>query len=153
MAGVAGAAGFATGQAGALDQGGFCECRQSVDEGGVGVGDGGAEIEGNTEAMGEFGVFDVEFHQGFEMVEPEFRLVAVIFSEKAAYVKYSQVDLGDAADSIFGYYNMESNRMVMYDLAGLAVNRPGRSVGVSHFNQFLASPNAPGTVPIGDHRD
>ncbi|MGA2257526.1 MAG: DUF1570 domain-containing protein [Thermoguttaceae bacterium] len=85
-------------------------------------------------------------HQGFEIVEPEFRLVAVIFSEKASYVKYSQKELGDAADSIFGYYNMESNRMIMYDLAGVAVNRPGRTVGISQINQFLASPNAPGTV-------
>ena len=65
--------------------------------------------------------------QGFEMVEPEFRLVAIVFSDKASYVKYSQKDLGDAADSIFGYYDMESNRMIMYDLAGVAANRPGRS--------------------------
>jgi len=84
--------------------------------------------------------------QGFEMVDPEFRLVAIVFSDKASYIKYSQKDLGDAADSIIGYYNMESNRMIMYDLAGVAVNRPGRSVGLSHINQFLASPNAPGAV-------
>lgn len=31
--------------------------------------------------------------QGFEMVEPESRLVAIIFSDKASYVKYSQKDL------------------------------------------------------------
>jgi hypothetical protein len=55
--------------------------------------------------------------------------VAIIFSDKASYVKYSQKELGDAADSIFGYYNMESNQMIMYDLVGMAVNRPGRSVG------------------------
>ena len=35
--------------------------------------------------------------QGFEMVEPEFRLVAVVFSDKASYVKYSQKELGNAA--------------------------------------------------------
>ena len=80
------------------------------------------------------------------MVDPEFRLVAIIFSDKASYVKYSQKELGDAADSIFGYYNMESNRMIMYDLAGVAANRPGRTVGICQINQFLASPNAPGTV-------
>jgi hypothetical protein len=84
--------------------------------------------------------------QGFEMVEPEFHLVAIVFSDKASYVKYSQKELGDAADSIFGYYHLESNRMVMYDLAGVAVHRPGRSVGPSQINQFLASPNAPGAV-------
>jgi hypothetical protein len=85
-------------------------------------------------------------NQGFEMVEPDFRLVAVIFSEKATYVKYSQKDLGDAADSIFGYYNMESNRMIMYDLVGVAAARPGRSVGIAQLNQFLAGPTASGMV-------
>ncbi len=84
--------------------------------------------------------------QGFEMVEPEFRLLAVVFSDKASYVKYSQAELGDAADSIFGYYNMESNRMFMYDLMGTAGNRSGRSGGTTHLNQFLTSPNAYGAV-------
>jgi len=85
-------------------------------------------------------------HQGFQMADPEFRLVAVVFSEKAAYVKYSQKELGDAADSIFGYYNMESNRMVMYDLAGVAMQVPGRTIGAAQIKLFLDSPNAPGTV-------
>ena len=67
--------------------------------------------------------------RGFEMAEPEFRLVAIIFSDKAAYVTFSQKDLGNAADSIFGYYNMESNRMVMYELAGVTVNGPRRATG------------------------
>ena len=55
-------------------------------------------------------------------------------------------DLGDAADSIYGYYNMESNRMIMYDLAGVAASRPGRTVGLAQINQFLAGPNASGMV-------
>jgi hypothetical protein len=84
--------------------------------------------------------------QGFEMVEPEARLVAVIFADKASYVKFSRKELGEAADSIYGYYNMESNRMIMYDLAGMAMHRPGRSVGTIHINQFLASPAAAGQV-------
>ncbi len=84
--------------------------------------------------------------QGFEMVEPEFRLVAIVFSDKASYVRYSQKDLGDAADSIFGYYNMESNRMYMYDLVGAAANRPAHSGSINHISQFLASPNAYGAV-------
>ena len=95
--------------------------------------------------------------QGFELAEPEFRLVAIIFSDKAAYVKYSEKDFGDDASSTYGYYNMESNRMVMYDLVGVAVNRPGRSMGISQINQFLANPNAPGRGfhdrPRGDAPD
>lgn len=84
--------------------------------------------------------------RGFQMGDPEFRLVAIIFADKPSYVKYSKKELGDAADSIFGYYNMESNRMIMYDLVGPAVTRPGQSVGPSHISQFLASPNAYGAA-------
>ena len=84
--------------------------------------------------------------RGFEMAEPEFRLVAIVFSDKPSYVRYSQKDLGDAADSIFGYYDMESNRMIMYDLAGVAVAHPGRSVGMSQMKEFLDSPGAAGAV-------
>ena len=36
--------------------------------------------------------------------------------------------------------------MIMYDLVGVAVNRPGRTLGLAQINQFLASPNAPGAV-------
>jgi hypothetical protein len=84
--------------------------------------------------------------QGFEMVEPQFRLVAVIFADKPSYVKYTTKDLGDDADTIYGYYHMESNRMIMYDLAGVAMHRPGRSVGSRHIEEFLATPSASGQV-------
>ncbi len=84
--------------------------------------------------------------QHFDLVEPEFPLVAIIFSNKASYVKYSKDDLGDAADSIFGYYNMESNRMIMYDLVGVAQNLAGRSGGIAQINQLIASSNSPGMV-------
>jgi hypothetical protein len=80
------------------------------------------------------------------MADPEFRLVAIVFADKAAYVRFSQKDLGDSADSIIGHYNMETNRMVMYDLAGVALGRSGRNGGLAQINQFLASPSAPGAV-------
>ena len=84
--------------------------------------------------------------QGFELTDPEFQLVAVVFGDKPSYVRYAQKDLGDAADSIFGYYDMESNRMTMYDLAGVEMGRSGRNVGEAQIRQFLASPDAPGAV-------
>jgi hypothetical protein len=89
-------------------------------------------------------------HQGFEMAKPEVRLVAVVFADKASYVKYSEKLLGDAADSIFGYYEPETtNRITMYDLTdtGVAGPAPSRRVGpATRIAQFLASPNAPGAV-------
>jgi hypothetical protein len=84
--------------------------------------------------------------QGIELVEPQFRLVAIIFADKASYVKYSSKELGDAADSIIGYYNMDTNRMVMYDLVGASMQRSGRSFGDMHIRQFLASENAAAAV-------
>jgi hypothetical protein len=89
-------------------------------------------------------------HQGFELSKPEFPLVAVVFADKASYVRHSEKTLGNAADSIFGYYEPEtSNRITMYDLTdpGVAAAAPPRRVGPStRIAQFLASPNAPGAV-------
>jgi hypothetical protein len=89
-------------------------------------------------------------HQGFEMAKPEVRLVAVIFANKASYVKYSEKALGDAADSIIGYYELDpSNRIIMYDLTDPGVNGPEQSkrVGPSaRIAQFLANPEAVNAV-------
>ena len=63
-------------------------------------------------------------HQGFELVEPEFPLVAVVFADKASYVKYSQKELGDAADSIFGYYNLDQQPHDHVRPDGRGVRRP-----------------------------
>ena len=88
--------------------------------------------------------------QGFEMTKPEVRLVAVVFADKASFVRYSERTLGDAADSIFGYYEPETtNRIIMYDLTDPGVAGPARPnrVGPSaRIAQFLANPNAPGAV-------
>ncbi len=87
--------------------------------------------------------------QGFELAKPEFPLVAVVFADKASYVRYSEKTLGDAAESIFGYYEPETtNRIIMYDLTDLGVAAaPQRRMGpATRIAQFLASPNAPGAV-------
>ena len=55
-------------------------------------------------------------------------------------------DLGNASDSIFGYYDMETNRMTMYDMSGVAAERPSRGGVRSQMTQFLASPNAPASL-------
>ena len=89
--------------------------------------------------------------QGFTLADPEFRLVAVVFADKASYVRYSEKTLGDSAESIFGYYEpATTNRIIMYDLTDQGVAQPtgrnGRGGGMARISQFLASPNAPGAV-------
>ncbi len=50
--------------------------------------------------------------------DPKMPLVALIFADKTSYKRYAGQSLGDAANSIVGYYNLQTNRIVMYDLTG-----------------------------------
>ncbi|KKK56184.1 hypothetical protein LCGC14_3067080, partial [marine sediment metagenome] len=86
--------------------------------------------------------------KGFELSEPEFPLVAVIFADRASYTKFSQPELGDAAGSIVGYFSLRTNRMSMYDLTGVesAGRRPRRGNSSSQINQILSRPEAAQTV-------
>ena len=90
-------------------------------------------------------------HRGFEPGEPEFPLVAVVFADKRSYAKFSKNELGDAAESIVGYFNLATNRMIMYDLTGTAGGHPGgarasRAGTAAAVNQILAAPEATQTV-------
>jgi len=82
--------------------------------------------------------------KGFELSEPEFPLVAVVFAEKNSYLKHSQPALGEAAGEIIGYFNLRTNRMTMYDLTGIeALARFRRQRGtIGQINQILARPEA-----------
>lgn len=87
-------------------------------------------------------------HKGFDLAEPEFPLVAVIFADKQAYLKFTRADLGDAGESIVGYFNLATNRMTMYDLTGAAsASRPSVHISTgAQINQILARPEALQTV-------
>lgn len=80
--------------------------------------------------------------------EPRFPLVAIVFSNKASYLAYGQRDIGDAAGSMLGYYNMNTNRMVMYDLTGVDGAVPAGQRVSTHIliNQILSQPQSERTV-------
>jgi hypothetical protein len=84
----------------------------------------------------------------FELREPQFPLVALVFADRESYAAYARGELGDAVESIIGYYNLKSNRMTMYDLTGIqALRRPGdRRGSAAEINQMLARPDAERTV-------
>ncbi len=85
--------------------------------------------------------------KGFELEQPEFPLVAVVFADKQSYLKYTRPDLGDAGESIIGYFGLTTNRMTMYDLTGVeAQGRNGRGRSMAQINQVLAQPDAQRTV-------
>jgi hypothetical protein len=80
--------------------------------------------------------------KGFELTEPEFPLVALVFADRPSYRKFAKRDLGDVPDSVIGYFGITSNRMTMYDLTG--IQPQGRRYGntTAQINQFLAQPEA-----------
>lgn len=87
-------------------------------------------------------------NSGWDLPEPPQRLVALVFDGPAAFQRYSEPELGDAAAAMMGYYNMRTNRVTMYDLTGLDGTRQSQR-GVSsaaHINQILQRPEAERTV-------
>ncbi|MCC6123614.1 MAG: DUF1570 domain-containing protein [Pirellulales bacterium] len=86
--------------------------------------------------------------KGFTLKEPEFPLVAIVFADRAAYLKFSKSELGDAGEAIVGYYSLTSNRMTMYDLSGVenGGGPRGRGSTMAQINQILAQPQALQTV-------
>jgi len=79
--------------------------------------------------------------RGFELKDPEFPLVAIIFADHARYLEYSRPEVGDVGDAVIGYFSLRTNRITMYDLTG--VGAAGSPARVQH---FLAQPDTPRTV-------
>jgi len=86
--------------------------------------------------------------KGFELSEPEFPLTAIVFADKQSYVDFSRPEVGDAVETIIGYYSLRTNRMVTYDLTGIeSLSRYGvRRSTSSQINEFLRRPEAFRTV-------
>ncbi len=84
----------------------------------------------------------------FNLREPEFPLVAIVFGDQAQYAAHAKKELGEAANSVIGYYNLQTNRMTMYDLTGTAgIRQPGdRRSNAAQINQLLSRPEAERTV-------
>src|SRR6056297_1633974 len=55
-------------------------------------------------------------NQGWELEEPRFPLVGLVFADRESFVRYAQPELGDSVKGIIGYYNLETNRMTTYDM-------------------------------------
>lgn len=85
--------------------------------------------------------------KGFELHEPEFPLVALVFADVDSYAAYSASETGGTG-AIIGYYSLARNRVAMHDLTGVqAVRKPGgRRSNANEINQMLARPEAERTV-------
>ncbi len=91
--------------------------------------------------------------KGFTLHEPQGPLVAVVFADRESYARYARGELGDAVESIIGFYSLRSNRMTMYDLTGIqSLRRAGDKRGSpAEINQMLARPEAELTVATVIH--
>ncbi len=82
--------------------------------------------------------------RGWELQPPPMPLVALVFDGQERYLQYASSEIGPAAQSLFGYYSMKTNRIAMYDLTGadeLKRLRP-RLPNTTHLNLLLAQPEA-----------
>ena len=82
--------------------------------------------------------------KGFDLAPPEFPLVAVVFADQRGYAAYGRPEVGDAISAIIGYYSLQSNQMVMYDLTGsqTAGAGSGQRGSPAQINHILAQPDA-----------
>ena len=80
-------------------------------------------------------------HRGLKLEEPQQPLVAVVFDSRDSYAGYARPELGDAVGSIIGYYNLQNNRVAMFDLTSTSVH--GRRLGTAaQINAALSRPEA-----------
>jgi Protein of unknown function (DUF1570) len=91
--------------------------------------------------------------KGIKLQEPEFPLVAVVFNSRKSYAEYARAELGEAAESIIGYYSLRTNRITMYDLTGIEALRgeDGRRGSPAQINRMLARPEAEQSVATVIH--
>lgn len=87
--------------------------------------------------------------RGIELTDPVLPLVALVFDGKESYLRHVRPELGEAANSIVGFYSPMSNRVSMYDLTGVEEVRRltgDRSRSLAHINQILSQPEAGANV-------
>ncbi|MBN2294493.1 MAG: DUF1570 domain-containing protein [Pirellulales bacterium] len=84
--------------------------------------------------------------EGFKLPEPEFPLVAIVFSDKDSYERFARAELGDAVSSIIGYFSLRTNRMVMYDLTGIGRAKGRGSSSLTAITKVLSRPQSAATM-------
>jgi hypothetical protein len=92
---------------------------------------------------------------GFELTEPEFPLVAVIFADRGNFIRCTEPEVGSAVAYINAYYNQTTNRIVFYDLTGLEVYGNNSRVKSSslerRFREIMSRPDSAKAVATFVH--
>lgn len=92
-------------------------------------------------------------NKGFELHDPEFPLVAIVFDDRRAYQAHARPVLKGATEAVTGYYSLETNRMTMYDLTGTQAmrDRSERLSTAEQVNVILSQPRAERNVATVVH--
>ncbi|MEM6471490.1 MAG: DUF1570 domain-containing protein [Planctomycetota bacterium] len=61
-------------------------------------------------------------NQRWELPEPRFPLVALVFSDRKGFLKHAGVEVGSVAENVIGYYHLSSNRMTTFRVPDLERN-------------------------------
>lgn len=74
--------------------------------------------------------------------EPKFPLVAVIFADRHQYAAYVQRELNIDSGSMVAYYNLQTNRVTMFDLTAEQQPRNANSNSERDIDRILRSPSS-----------
>jgi len=80
--------------------------------------------------------------RGAVLHEPEFPLVALAFDSRSSFSRHAQREIGERANSVIGYYSVQTNRMTMYDLTGVEAAGLNERNAAARINQILSQPDA-----------
>jgi hypothetical protein len=82
--------------------------------------------------------------RGCTVDPPATPLVVIVFGDRASYAEWARPELGPAVNNVIGYYNLDTNRITMYDLTGMqAEKREGAARGSLHdISELLSTPEA-----------
>jgi hypothetical protein len=80
--------------------------------------------------------------RNFDLREPQFPLVALVFASKESYLRFAEDEVGEMAKAMDAYYSLRTNRITMFDLTGTqAARRPGdRRGSAAQINEILSKP-------------
>lgn len=88
-----------------------------------------------------------------ELSEPRLPMVALVFNSRDAYMQFAKPEVGELAKDMIGYYHLQTNRIVSFDITGVqGLAQPGqRYASREMLMQLFAQPQAERTVATVVH--
>ncbi len=88
-----------------------------------------------------------------ELREPRLPMVALVFRSREAYLQFARPEVGDMANDMVGYYHLQTNRIVSFDITGIqGLAQPGQRIASREMlMQLFAQPLAERTVATVVH--